>query len=169
MTVPVVAVRGRQLVQFRLVPDEHVLDAGRPVVRTAGGRRRRRRRYGTSADQAAAAATAAAAAARTDSAAAERRILILLLADDHAHAGHEADDRLFLLGLGPASVPSAAGHQRGPPPDDGLPLLPPNPSPPQRIGQPSIAVHCAVCVGFTQHNTRQRYNTLTTTPLSRQP
>lgn len=42
VTVPVLVVRGRQLVQFRLVPDEHVFGAGRPVVvRTPGGRRRR--------------------------------------------------------------------------------------------------------------------------------
>lgn len=153
MTVPVV-VRGRQIVQFRLTPDQHMLGAGRPVVGTARGRRRSGTPAGTAA--AAAGATSTAAAATWTAAAgvsdgrrpaAERRFLLLLdddvppVTDGHVHAGHEADTGLFLLGLYPAaaaSIPSAAGHQRGPPPDDGQ-LLPPNPL--QRIGhQPAIAV-----------------------------
>lgn len=129
VTVPVVVVRGCQLVQFRLVPDEHVLGAGRPVVLAAGGRRRRRW-AGTSTT---AATTAAARADATTGypPATERWFLILLFVDGHVDAGHEAHaGLLFRLYL--AAIPSAAGHQRGPPPDVGLQLLPPNPS--QRIG-----------------------------------
>lgn len=147
VAVPVVAVRGRQLVQFRLVPDEHVLGAGRPVVGEARGRRRASA-SATSAGAAAAraaaaaaarasastAATAAAAVARGDASAAERRLLLLLVigpVDGDVHAGHEADAGLFLGGglypaaaAAPAVPPAAARHQRrGPPPDDdGLPL-----------------------------------------------
>lgn len=145
VVVPVVVVHGRQVFQFRLVPDEHVLGAGRAVVRAARGRRGRRRPGGTSATATAArAAVAATAAAAAVAAATERRLLqgIIIIVvpayGGHVHAGHEADAGLLLLGLYPAaaaSIPSAAGHQRGPPPDGGqlqLLLVPPDPS--QRIG-----------------------------------
>lgn len=147
MAVPVVAVRGRQLVQFRLVPDEHVLGAGRPVVGEARGRRRRRRAGASTAAAASASAASRAAAARAassasaaaadaavvrgDPSAPERRLLLLVVigpVDGDVHAGHEADAGLFLLGLYPAAAapaipPAAARHQRrGPPPDDGHPV-----------------------------------------------
>lgn len=150
MTVPVVVVHGRQLIQFRLVPNEHVLCAGRPIVGATGGRRRRRRRAGASATAAAAVASTAVAARAADQRTTERRLLILLV-DGHVHAGHEADTGLLLLGLYPAaaaSIPSEAGHQGGPPPDDGQTLLPLNPL--QRIGQPAIVVHRVLSAGV-QH------------------
>lgn len=144
-------VRGRQLVQLRLVPDEHVFGAGRPVVGTAAGGRRRRlagtataaAAAGAAADAAAAADDAAATAATDQTAAAERRFLLLLLiVDGDVHAGHEADTGLLLLGHYPAAaaIPSSAGHQRGPPPDDRL-LLPSNPSQCHIGHQPAIGVY----------------------------
>lgn len=140
VAVPVVVVRGRQFVQLRLVPDEHVLGTRRPVIGTAAGRRRRRL-----------AGTAAAAATAANAAAERRFLLFLLIVDGDVHAGHEADTGLLLLGHyhAAAAIPSSAGHQRGPPPDDGL-LLPPNPSQCHIGHQPVIGVYTAL-----SNNTRR--------------
>lgn len=143
VTVPVVVVRGRQIVQFRLVPNKHVFGTGRSVV-VAGAAYAWRGRAGTS---------TAATDGRRDTAAAERRFLLLLIVNGHVHAGHEADAGLLLLGLYPAaaaSIPSAAGHQRGPPPDDNL-LLPSNPS--LRIDQSAIVMHTLRCLVYTTSRT----------------
>lgn len=113
VAVPVVAVRGRQLVKFRLVPDEHVPAVARTgaIFREATGgigRRRcrgRRRRART-------------AAAAGDGDAERRRHVLLVTADDGAHVGHKADAGVLLLLVvrarypaASASIPSAAGHQ----------------------------------------------------------